>query len=117
MESFLLGIHQPTHELRSGLHRAETVCSERGGSSPTERSVRPVRVEPEHPLRRGDLDIINALPRTLVPYQLGLIKRVQRLSKGVIVRIASRPDRRDGVLLGQILAIANRPILDPAIRV
>src|SRR5699024_195757 len=74
MESFLLGIHQLVHELGNPWQRTEIVCSERGASRPTERSVRPVRVEPVHPLGRGDLDIINAPPRTLVPDQLGLIE-------------------------------------------
>ncbi|SMY01516.1 hypothetical protein BLIN9172_03394, partial [Brevibacterium linens ATCC 9172] len=35
MESFLLGIHRLTHELRSPWHRAEMIGSERGGSRPT----------------------------------------------------------------------------------
>src|SRR5699024_10581098 len=74
MESFLLGIHQLVHELGNPRQRTEIVCSERGASRPTARPVRPVRVEPVHPLGRGDLDIINAPPRTLVPDQLGLIE-------------------------------------------
>ena len=74
MESFLLGIHQLVHELGNPWQRTEIVGSERGGSRPTERSVWPVRVEPVHPLSRGDLDIINTFPGALVPDQLGLIK-------------------------------------------
>lgn len=74
MESFLLGIHRLTHELRSPWHRAEMIGSERGGSRPTKCSVGPVRVEPVHPLRRGDLDIINTFPGTLVPDEFGLIE-------------------------------------------
>ena len=59
MESFLLGIHQLTRELANKWQRVEILWSERGWSRLTECSVRPVRVEPLHPLRRGDLDIVS----------------------------------------------------------
>src|SRR5699024_5821032 len=73
MESVPLGIHQLVQELGNPWQRTLIGWSERGGSRPTERSVKPARVERGHPLGRGDLDIINAPPRTLVPDQLGLI--------------------------------------------
>lgn len=47
--------------------------------------VRPVRVEPVHPLRRGELDIISAFPGTPVPDEFGLIECVQRFGEGIIV--------------------------------
>src|SRR5699024_6123507 len=74
MESFLLGIHRLIYELRSSWHRAEMVRSERGRSRPSECSVWSVRLEPAHPLRRGDLAIINAFPATRVPDQLGFVE-------------------------------------------
>lgn len=76
-----------------------------------------VIIEPPHPLKRGDLDILKSVPRAFEVDELGLVESDDRFSEGVVVRVTPAADRRLDALLGQAFGVPNREILRAAIRV
>lgn len=49
--------------------------------------------EPVDPLQGGDFDLVNGPPQALRIDQLSLVKTVDRLGQGVVIRVAGVPDR------------------------
>ena len=77
-------------------------------------AVQPSVVEPVHVLGDGDLQVVDAFPRSLVADQLGLEQRVERLGQRVVVGVAAGADRGDRAGLGQALGVANGDVLNAA---
>jgi hypothetical protein len=68
-------------------------------------------VVPVHPPQRGELDLLDGLPRAGAggaADQLGLVVAVDALGQRVIEAVADRPDRRDRADLGEPFAVADR---------
>ena len=51
-------------------------------------SVEPAMVEPIDVFGHGDLELVDVRPRPLVPDEFGLEQRVERLGKGIVIRVA-----------------------------
>ena len=68
------------------------------------------------PLGGGELDLVGRAPGTVVaPDELGLVQPVHRLGQGIVVGVASRADRADGLGAGEPLGVADREVLDAPI--
>src|SRR5689334_17504919 len=74
-------------------------------------------VEPVDPFGGGDLDVVGGLPGAARLDQFGLVEAVDRLSEGVIERVAHRSDRGADAGLGQAFPVPQRGVLRPSIAV
>ena len=68
-------------------------------------------VEPVDVLGDGDLEVVDVLPRSLVPDQFGLEQRIEGLGQGMVVGVAAGADRGDRAGLGEALGLPNGDIL------
>ena len=73
-------------------------------------------VVPVNPFQGREHDVIGSAPRPFPLDELFLVKAVQRLGRRVIIRIALPADRPDRADLAEPLGIADRGILNSAIR-
>src|SRR5271154_7174640 len=78
--------------------------------------VQALSVIPVDPLQGREHDVIGPAPRSFPLDELFLVKAVQRLGRRIIIRIPFAPDRPDRADLAEPLGIADRGILDSAIR-
>ena len=65
-------------------------------------------VEPVDVAEGGELDVVEAPPRSLWVDELPLVEAVEALGHGVVVAVAARSDRGDDVVFGEALGVANR---------
>jgi len=72
-------------------------------------------VVPVDVLGYSDLQVVNPVPRSLVPDQLGLEQRIQRLGHRIIIGITDRSDRRDRLDVGESFCVAHRRVLHTAV--
>ena len=79
--------------------------------------VEPAVVEPVDVGHGGELDVLEAVPGALAVDQLPLVEPVERLGEAVVIAVALRSDRRDDVVDGEPVGVANRQVLDSAIAV
>lgn len=68
-------------------------------------------VEPVDPLEHGELDVVDVTPRTVSADDLGLEQSDDRLSKGVVVRVAHGPDRGGDAGLAEPFGVGDRDVL------
>jgi hypothetical protein len=73
-------------------------------------AVEPAVVEPVDVAEGGELDVIEAPPRSLGVDQLPLEEAVEGLGHGVVVAVTARSDRGDDVVLVETLGIANAAV-------
>ncbi len=73
-------------------------------------AVDPLRVVPVDPTQRGEFDLFDRLPRSLIRSvdQLGLVETVHRFSQRIVIGITDRPDRRDGPDLRKAFGVSDR---------
>jgi hypothetical protein len=74
-------------------------------------------VEPAGELDRRDFGVFDAAPGAAVADEPGFEDRVHRLRESVVVTVALRPDRRDGLSFGKAFGVADGSILDTAVAV
>src|SRR6478736_9085194 len=72
-------------------------------------------VVPTYSFQGREHDIRRAGPRPVPLYQLFLVKTVQRLRGGIVIRVSLAPDRADRVYLTEPLSIPDRRILSSAV--
>jgi hypothetical protein len=77
-----------------GLRRAKIRGFELDGRDVVESAVKPLVVEPGDPPERGQLDVVDAAPRTLLTDQLCLVERVDRLGQSVDAPMSRRAPAR-----------------------
>src|SRR5664279_2099016 len=80
------------------------------GRQVVEVAVQALGVVPVHPAERGELDLLDGLPRAGAGRsadQLGLVVAVDGLGQRVVIAVADRSDRRDRADLREPLAVAN----------
>lgn len=65
-------------------------------------------VVPEHPFGGGQLDVVDAPPRSTAVDQLGLVGGVDRLGEGVVITIAARADRWRDAELAETVGVYQR---------
>src|SRR5439155_26583523 len=68
-----------------------------GGWDEPELAVEPSVVVPVDVLGDGQLEVVDAVPGPLVPYEFGFEQRVEGLGHRIVVGVADGPDRGDGV--------------------
>jgi hypothetical protein len=68
-------------------------------------------VEPVDVLRDGELEVVDALPGSLVADQLGLEQRVERLGQRVVIAVTGAADGGDRAGLGEALGVAHGDVL------
>src|SRR5581483_6788217 len=74
-------------------------------------------VEPVDPLEGGELDVVDGAPGASSSDQFGLVEADGGLGQGVVVAVASGPDRRHGAGVGEAFGVADGEVLDSAIGV
>ena len=74
-------------------------------------------VEPVDVLGDGDLEVVDASPRSSVADELGLEEGVERLGEGVVIAVAGGANGGDRAGLGEALGVAHREVLDSLVRV
>src|SRR5271156_4479678 len=78
--------------------------------------VQALGVIPVNPFQGREHDVLGPAPRPFPLDELFLVKAVQRLGRRIIIRIALPPDCPDRADLAEPLGIADRGILNSAIR-
>src|SRR5271169_1857777 len=78
--------------------------------------VQALGVIPVNPFQGREHDVIGPAPRPFSLDELFLVEAVQRLGRRIIIRISLAPDRPDRADLAEPLGIADRGILNSAIR-
>ena len=73
-------------------------------------------VKPVDPLQRGELDGLQAPPRSAAVDHLGLVKAVDRFGQGVVIAVADAAHRRLDASLRQALGILYGHVLTPSVR-
>ena len=74
-------------------------------------------VEPVDVFGEGDLEVLDALPWSLVADGLGLERRVERFGEGVVVEVAATPGRSDDPCLREAPGVADSELLNASIAV
>lgn len=74
-------------------------------------------VEAINPLQCSEFDGFDIAPGTATINDLGFLQPVDRLSQGVVVRVAGAVDRRLDAAFGKPLTVANRQVLGAAVAV
>src|SRR4030095_6733043 len=81
------------------------------------RFEQPMVVEPIDPFEGSVLDLVEMTPGTTVMNDLGLKQSDDRLSEGIVVRVADAAHRWFDACLRQALRITNRQILTAPVAV
>ena len=68
-------------------------------------------VVPVDPFEGGELDGVQAAPRSTTPDQFLLVQLVERFGGSVVVGITDGADRGLDACLGKALGVANRDVL------
>lgn len=82
-----------------------------GGRHVADRFEKPAGVEPIDPFKGGELDRLEGPLRPTAMDHLGLEQAVDRLGKGVVVRVADAADRGLDTGLRQALRVAQGEVL------
>ena len=78
--------------------------------------VEPAMVPEVDPVGRGELDLLDRAPALPAVDELGLVQPVDRLGEGVVIGVAAAPDRGGDPGVGEALGVADRAVLDTAVR-
>ena len=78
-------------------------------------AVQPCVVVPVHPLQRGELDLLDRLPRPTPADQLRLVQADRRLRQRIVISVADRADRAVDARVDQPLSEGETRILTPGI--
>jgi len=79
--------------------------------------VEPAPIEPVDVGQRRPLDVLDALPRSFVEDELGLVEPDEGLGEGIVIRVAARADRVDGVHFAEPLGVADCEVLHAPVAV
>ncbi len=104
---------------RDGLTVVGSLERRRGGEAGAgfDLAVEASVVEPVDVGERRELDVVETSPWAFRVDQLPLVEPVERLDEGIVVAVALRADRRNDVVVGEPVGVANAEILHSAIAV
>ena len=74
-------------------------------------TVQACLVPPVHPLRGGELYVLERAPGPLFANELGRVQAVHRFGAGIVLRVAARAHRAHRTGLGQSFRVADREVL------
>ena len=77
----------------------------------TARRVKPAMIEPVDVLQGGQFQLVQAAPRSVTLYQLGLVQAVHRFGECVIVRISFTASRNGRARFGEALGVTDGEVL------
>ncbi len=75
-----------------------------------DRGVQPGLVEPVHPEKGCQLEIIDASPWSFPSDALGLVEPDHALGQGVVERVTDGPDRGERAGVGEPFGVADRGV-------
>jgi hypothetical protein len=96
---------------RAHLLLGRVSCLELGGRDTATGTVQALAVPPVDRLAGRELDLLDRAPRPSPVDELGLVQPVDGLGERVVVAVALRADRADGVRVREPLRVADREVL------